>query len=147
MTGSAGSSEERTSGRLLGTIVVGYDGSPPSQRALELAAELAHSSRDLLVVNVVSLKFGLPDPFWLNEQAPLLDEAASLLAAGGREGARTLAAVGEDQAEGLVHAAKDAGADLLVVGTHGLGTLRRVALGSVAQNVLNYAPCSVLVVR
>ena len=39
------------------------------------------------------------------------------------------------------------GADLIVVGSHGYGRLRRLMLGSVASAVVANAPCSVQVVR
>ncbi|MCA9578193.1 MAG: universal stress protein [Polyangiales bacterium] len=38
-------------------------------------------------------------------------------------------------------------ADLIVVGTHGRSGLKRLMMGSVAELVSRYAPCSVLVVR
>ena len=43
--------------------------------------------------------------------------------------------------------AKEWGADLIVVGSHGYTGLKRLLLGSVAQSVVSHAPCSVLVVR
>lgn len=43
--------------------------------------------------------------------------------------------------------AAEVGADLVVVGSHGLGWLQRVLLGSVSTHVLNHAPCPVLVAR
>ena len=50
-------------------------------------------------------------------------------------------------AEGLVEAATEARADLLVVGTHGRTGLERVLLGSVAEAVVRKAPCAVLTVK
>ncbi|MCC7418726.1 MAG: universal stress protein [Planctomycetaceae bacterium] len=39
------------------------------------------------------------------------------------------------------------GADLIVVGSHGYGTLKRLFLGSVSLAVATHAPCSVEIVR
>ena len=50
-------------------------------------------------------------------------------------------------AQAVVEAAEKWEADLVVVGSHGYGFWRRIALGSVSNAVLNYAPCSVLVVK
>ncbi len=48
---------------------------------------------------------------------------------------------------GILEAAKTAPTSLIVVGTHGRSGFSRLALGSVAEDVINRAPCSVLVVR
>ena len=50
-------------------------------------------------------------------------------------------------AELIVEAAKDWGADLIVVGSHGRGFWGRLTLGSVSDAVVHHAPCSVLIVR
>jgi nucleotide-binding universal stress UspA family protein len=47
----------------------------------------------------------------------------------------------------IVDEAKEWGADLVVVGSHGYTGLKRLLLGSVAQSVVGHAPCSVEVVR
>jgi nucleotide-binding universal stress UspA family protein len=47
----------------------------------------------------------------------------------------------------IVDEAKEWGADLIVVGSHGYTGLKRLLLGSVAQSVVTHAPCSVEVVR
>lgn len=47
----------------------------------------------------------------------------------------------------IVDEAKEFGADLVVVGSHGYGFIDRLILGSVSNYVLHNAPCSVLVVR
>lgn len=39
------------------------------------------------------------------------------------------------------------GADLIVVGSHGYGFVKRMLIGSVSDAVVKYAPCSVLVIR
>jgi nucleotide-binding universal stress UspA family protein len=47
----------------------------------------------------------------------------------------------------LVQYAKDQGIDLIVMATHGRRGLRKLALGSVAQEVVRHSPCPVLTVR
>jgi nucleotide-binding universal stress UspA family protein len=47
----------------------------------------------------------------------------------------------------IVHYARDAGIDLIVMGTHGRTGLDRLLMGSVAEKVMREAPCSVLVVK
>lgn len=47
----------------------------------------------------------------------------------------------------IVETAEEAGADLIVVGSHGYSRWERLLLGSVSQSVVQHAPCSVLVVR
>ena len=50
-------------------------------------------------------------------------------------------------ADVIVEEAKQWPADLIVVGSHGHTGIKRLLLGSVAQSVVNHAPCSVEVVR
>jgi nucleotide-binding universal stress UspA family protein len=52
-----------------------------------------------------------------------------------------------DPKDVIVQEAREIGADLIVVGSHGHGRLRRLVLGSVAGAVVVNAPCSVHVVR
>jgi nucleotide-binding universal stress UspA family protein len=50
-------------------------------------------------------------------------------------------------AEAIVNQAINLHADLIVVGTRGLGGFKRIMLGSVSTGVVTHADCSVLVVR
>jgi nucleotide-binding universal stress UspA family protein len=52
-----------------------------------------------------------------------------------------------DPAGEIVRYARDAGIDLIVMGTHGRTGLDRLLMGSVAEKVLRDASCSVLVVK
>jgi nucleotide-binding universal stress UspA family protein len=47
----------------------------------------------------------------------------------------------------IIEEAEQWGADLIVVGCHGYGNLKRFLLGSVSQAVAVHAPCSVEIVR
>lgn len=50
----------------------------------------------------------------------------------------------EDIAADIVDYARDQGADLIVIGTHGRKGIDHVLLGSVADSVLKRAPCPIL---
>ena len=47
----------------------------------------------------------------------------------------------------IVQAAKDRGADLILIATHSYTGLKYMQLGSTTERVVRYAPCPVLVVR
>ena len=48
---------------------------------------------------------------------------------------------------GLLQLARERGADLIVMGTHGRSGLRHIRLGSTAERVVEHARCPVLTVR
>lgn len=48
--------------------------------------------------------------------------------------------------EFVIKEAKDKEIDLIVIGTHGRTGLKRFIIGSVAQKIIGYAPCPVLVI-
>ncbi len=52
-----------------------------------------------------------------------------------------------DPSEEIVRFAAEQGVDMIVIGTHGTGGVRRLLLGSTAENVVRTATCPVLVVR
>ncbi len=53
----------------------------------------------------------------------------------------------DEAASGIIKAAGELDADLIVIGSHGLGRVERFLIGSVSRRVVAHAPCSVLVVR
>lgn len=131
------------------TLVVGYDGSDGSRRALARVRELAIDYRALVIVAVApdirsaGMGVDLAGPHLDTER--LLEEAREQL--DGSEGAaiETRAAVG-DPANVLTDIAREVDAQLVVVGRRGGDFVRRTLLGSVAQRVAQEAPCDVLVV-
>ncbi len=52
-----------------------------------------------------------------------------------------------DVREGIVDCAAQWGADLILVGSHGEGTIQRFLLGSVSDSVARNAKCSVQIIR
>lgn len=140
-------------------ILVAIDGSECAERALSRAVQLAKSETaelTILHVMVVSLALYSGD---IREPFEAVEEAV------GKRGERIiLSATTEAEKQGIVpktallehidspvkaitdYAEKNS-ADLIVIGTRGLGGFKRLLLGSVASDVVRYAPCPVLVVR
>jgi nucleotide-binding universal stress UspA family protein len=52
-----------------------------------------------------------------------------------------------DAAASIIQAARDAGADLIVVGHRGLSVLSAMVMGSVSEKIAHEAPCSVLIAK
>jgi nucleotide-binding universal stress UspA family protein len=75
----------------------------------------------------------------------LEEEGQSIREAGGKV-AQAHAKMGRPDAEKL-KLAEELGVDLIVVGSRGLGPLKRVLMGSVSESVLHHAHASVLVAR
>lgn len=89
-----------------------------------------------------------PRPLWelAHEQAESeVERLLSPLSREDRQLVRVTVEVG-DPATTIAERARSAGADLVVMGTHGRTGARRVVLGSVAERVVRLAPCPVLVI-
>jgi nucleotide-binding universal stress UspA family protein len=52
-----------------------------------------------------------------------------------------------DARDVIVDVARELGADLIVMGTHGRRGVRRALIGSIAESVVRTAPCPVLTIR
>ncbi|PFH20665.1 universal stress protein [Burkholderia sp. JKS000303] len=141
-------------------ILVALDGSETSSRALDTALTLASESGARLTP-VYVVDFLVPaydmygyDPSILidafrEEGLRVTEDAAKRMQARGVAGTPQIAnvePVGEDVAQRIVLVAKETGADLIVMGTHGRRGFRRLVLGSVAERVLRHAACPVLMI-
>jgi nucleotide-binding universal stress UspA family protein len=129
-------------------ILVGYDGSDASKRALVHAAELVGRGGNLDVINVigsqpVSARVGSLVDGERRRQLKVLHQAEALL---GEWDVRMTShkAVGDPTSE-IRAAAEESGARVIVVG-RGSG-LRRLIDGSVSGRLVRRAPCDVLVVH
>jgi len=76
----------------------------------------------------------------------ILADAGTLTSAGGIA-AGVLHVAGLPAAEGIIKAAKDVRADLIVMGSHGRRGLGRLLLGSQAAEVLAHAEIPVLIIK
>ena len=129
-------------------IVVGYDGSDASRRAVDRAAGIAKlSGSKLAIVTVVP-----PPTVFLGEllvpevlDTSPLEEAArqslekvakELRETVGIENLSTVVLMG-DPADEIVGFAEDNGCDLIVVGRRGRGGLERLILGSVSSKIVS----------
>ena len=137
------------------TIVVGVDGSPGSVAALRVAIDEARArGAEIKAVNawhvtVAAYGSGIaPIPVDVSNFEEIgkaaLDSALEKVAADAA-GVTIEPVVREGQAaEVLVAEAKDA--DLLVVGSRGLGGFRGLLLGSVSQQCSHFAHCPIMIV-
>jgi nucleotide-binding universal stress UspA family protein len=74
-----------------------------------------------------------------------LDGLVASFAGSGRQSSAEV--IEGEPADVLLRSAEEQKADLIVVGASGANAVQRFLLGSVAEKVLRYAPCSVLVVK
>lgn len=134
-------------------ILVAYDGSKQSEKAFNLALDMASKySAQMIVFSVARL----PEPSIVFEAGDVLHNAEEyyegrfkamkdqVSAAGVTT--RFLVRVGHP-AEQIVLLANEEAVDAIVMGHRGESFLQRWLLGSVAKRVLSYANCTVVVVR
>jgi nucleotide-binding universal stress UspA family protein len=76
----------------------------------------------------------------LEEQVKKIEESGGIVKEGHFE-------MGEPPGRAIVHLGEKLGAGLIVLGSRGLGPLKRVLMGSVSSGVVRHAHCPVLVVR
>jgi len=137
-------------------IIVGVDGSGHSRRALAWAANEAairHLPLTVLTVHPAivgyfgSMVTGEQD-LKLTEQAQAAVQAETDKVLAELDGPRpesvTVTAVHGFQVEELVNASKEA--DMIVLGSRGVGGFGRLMLGSTADQVARHAHCPVLIV-
>jgi nucleotide-binding universal stress UspA family protein len=142
-------------------ILVPVDGSPASRKAAKYAIEFAQS-----IGASVTFYYAIPpaSPVLFGEGYVVpqraLEEIEAAQRATGEKYVREARKKGEKAGvacntlvtratpgDGVVAAASSRKCDLIVMGSHGWGALKRVVLGSVTQRVLAHARIPVLVYR
>lgn len=148
--------------RLPGRVLLAIDGSKESHLATRAAIEVAGVAGSelhvLFVLETAQLLPQMPYPgfeAWETsgtvEEAKqnarrLLSRVSERVEAGGGTVKESHLAVGKPDKE-IVGLAGELDADLVILGSRGLGAVGRVLLGSVSDSVVRHALCSVLVVR
>ena len=140
------------------TILVATDFSESSQEALDVALGIARDTgADVHVLYVVPDPLNLP---WVVEGAGMdfIELQRTWMADARRELTQVLTSRSVDPAKvkgtvalgapaiEIVRHAVNWKAELIVMGSHGRGTMGRLLLGSVAQRVLHEARCPVMIV-
>jgi nucleotide-binding universal stress UspA family protein len=141
-------------------ILLATDGSEEARLAAQAAAELSKETG-----SEVHVAYVLPSPTELRghhvysqevmrsvlEQAEgeahsFLEEQAKQLGASGGKVAETHLETGEPDKE-IVRLSEELGVGTIVIGSRGLGAVRRSLMGSVSESVIRHAHCPVFVVR
>jgi nucleotide-binding universal stress UspA family protein len=142
-------------------VLLAVDGSEPSMSAVAATAALpTPPGSEIKIVSVVPDMFapiGSPWPYVIRIEPPTdrerifndvtgrLMDIADRLRVGDRH--VIVEVLDGRPATQIVLAAERWGADLIVVGARGLSTVRRLLIGSVSSEVVDHAPCPVLVAR
>lgn len=148
----------------LDRVLLGVDGSPCADYAARWLQSFSLPTGcriDLLTIlspqaETLSLSRGFLSPSLVAELKAImleerqtaqarLDTLAAAYGAAGRVAAPVLRS--GHPAAGILTAAEELKADLVVLGSHGLSAMDRFLLGSVSEYVLRHAECSVLVVK
>jgi nucleotide-binding universal stress UspA family protein len=142
-------------------IIVAYDGSKDSGKAVEVGAELSEKfSAALVIVHVYSSPMvaytataGLPAPN-ITELEEAAKEGGQVILERGvglarKQGVKARGELLESSSvvQALVEFSANEKADLVVVGTRGMTGFKKLILGSVSSGLISHASCPVLVVR
>lgn len=143
-------------------VLLATDGSEEANLAASTAVEISNSTAsELHVVYAEPVPYAYEFAAWeslppdlpasINEAAQedastKLDEQVQKVREAGGEIAGAHARAGHPDAE-IVGLAGKLGAGLVVMGSRGLGPLKRALMGSVSDSVVHHSPCPVLVVR
>lgn len=134
-------------------ILVGYDGSPQSEKAADVALSLSQCLDATVLVFAVARP---PEPATSVELEAVLDDAREHYEEGFKKilerakahdvDMQTAIAVGHP-AEQIVHRAETEHVDLIILGRRGMSMFEKWLLGSISERVLRYAHCPVMVIR
>jgi nucleotide-binding universal stress UspA family protein len=137
-------------------ILVATDGSEEATLAAKTAAELAHRTySELHLVSVADAyasyynvhKPGSVENLPRRAQDVLDDQVQKIEQSGEKVAGKHVRVSQRHPADEIVRVAEETGADVVVMGSRGLGGIKRALMGSVSDSVVRHAHCPVLVVR
>ena len=145
-------------------IVLATDGSREAQLAASTATDLANSTNSEL--HLLCVAPGNLDPVYHIHEGSLryetyqqaleavkaqaqevLDEQERKVREAGGSVKEAHLRLGERRDQVIIHLAEELGAGLIVMGSRGLGGVRRALIGSVSDSVVRHAHCPVMIVR
>ena len=145
-------------------IVLATDGSREAQLAASTATDLANSTNSEL--HLLCVAPGNLDPVYHIHEGSLryetyqqaleavkaeaqevLDEQVRKVREAGGSVKEAHLRLGDRRDQAIIHLAEEMGAGLIVMGSRGLGGVRRALIGSVSDSVVRHAHCPVLIVR
>lgn len=137
------------------TILLATDGSEDAELARTTAVDVANSTDSELHLVTVTLGYptydvGKPEVVeQLTDQARriLEDQVQKIEQAGGKVAGQHLRIAERYRSQQIVRVAEEIGAGLIVMGSRGLGGVRRALMGSVSDSVVRHAHCPVMIVR
>jgi nucleotide-binding universal stress UspA family protein len=137
-------------------IIVPTDGSDPSMRAADYAVRLAkHFQSEIAAIYVID-RLILEEVSKVHERRILEEEIKSkaqrclkyIVSSAEKEGLKATSLLVEGQPhEQIIRYAERLKADMIVMGARGRRGMERILIGSVAERVIEYSPCPVLVLR
>lgn len=133
------------------TIVWATDGSPNADHALPVAKALAQEHGTALVVVHIVQRFATETGLAVHADEELVkDRLESVVEGLSGEGIdatlKIVNHIGPQPAHEIADVARELGADLIVLGTRGHGSVAGLLLGSVVLRLLHVAPCPVVAV-
>jgi nucleotide-binding universal stress UspA family protein len=134
-----------------GHLIVGYDGSDAAREAVRKACAIRGPGAAVTVIHAYEVPFQVDVYPWFADfrdacrevSEEVLDSAREL--AGDDGGTIRYEAVEGKPATVLVRTARELDAEMIVVGSRGMGRIRSV-IGSVTLRLLHETPCPILVV-
>jgi nucleotide-binding universal stress UspA family protein len=130
-------------------ILIATDGSKYSDAAASEAIGIAkRCAGSLIVISVVYADKEIVLPEDDEDMISARDNVNKIIDIAGKEGIKTEALTVQDKPyEGIVGAAKQKHADLIIVGSHGRTGIERLLMGSVTERVIGHSKSAVLVVK